>query len=564
MAIDRTDEDVIVIGSGAGGLTAAVAAALDGARVLVIEGEERLGGTAALSGGAAWIPLNPHMASAGIEDSREDAETYIRRILGNRFDDRMIGAFLETGPMMVADLEARTSAVRFLSYAGSDYHPDLPGAKPRARSLMAKPFDGRALGPWLHRLRLPMRELTVFGGMQVDAGEAIDLQYSWRRWRSAKVAVPLLARYAMDRLRHGRGTRMIRGQALVARLLKSALDLDVRFLTDARAVKLVREDLAVTGVVVEWAGKLSTLSASGGVIIATGGFSAEPDMVRKHIPYPERHLRIMPESGTGSGLKMAQAIGAAMGTDNADNGIWMPGSSRMHKNGRVDRYPHFAFDRCKPGALIVDGQGRRFVNEAAPYHVLVRAMHARGAVPAWLIGDRPFLRKYGMGLARPFPYPARPLVKDGYLIEASSLDELAARLGMDGAVLQATVRRLNELADEGVDHDFGKGGDIFTRALGDARHGPNPCLGRIERGPFYALALAPSDCGTTLGLQTDEFARVLDGAGAVIPGLYACGLDMHAVLRGNYPGAGTMIGPAMTFGYSAGRHAASRLKDAVG
>ncbi|WP_340314917.1 FAD-dependent oxidoreductase [Rhizorhabdus argentea] len=553
-----SEADVIVVGSGPAGLTAAIAAALAGSRVLVLEKTDLLGGTGAWSGGAAWVPCNPLMDADGVPDSFDAAQAYIRAVAGNLPDERMIATFLEQGPKVVAHLETRTTAVRFSSYGGSDYHPELAGATPRARSLLPLPYDGRELGSFLKLMRGPMPELTVFGGMQVDAAEAVDLQYSWKRWRSFKVATRLMARYAIDLLRYRRGTRMIRGQALIARLLRSAIDLGVEFQTSSKVEELLYVKGRVVGVRARRSSSLVDVKVVRGVVLATGGFSANPALVERHFPFPDKHLRVMPSANMGEGLQMAQAVGATMDQENADNGIWMPASSHRFPSGKIARYPHFAFDRCKPGALIVDKSGERFVNEAAPYHVLVRAMHARGAVPAWLIGDKRFLRKYGMGIARPFPYPYRKFVRQGYLIEGATLTELAAKLSINHQGLLDTVARMNRFAMSGVDEDFGKGGDMFTRALGDQEHGLNPCLGSIDRsGPFFALALYPSDCGSTLGLRTNENAQVLGRSGQPIEGLYACGLDMNSVLRGNYPGAGTMIGPAITFGYLAGSHAAS-------
>lgn len=554
--------DVLVIGSGVAGLTAAITAALSGCSVVVIEGEARIGGTTAWSGGAAWIPANPHMSEIGAEDSADQARSYIKTILGNHHDGRMVDAFLANGPEMVRFLEANTSAVRFVPYASPDYHPNIVGAAAKGRSMMAAPYDGRYLGAELDRMRGPMPELTVFGGMQVDPGEALHLQHSWRRWTSFKVATRLIGRYAIDRIRFGRGTRLIRGQALLARLFRSALDLGIEIRTSTRALRLIEEEGRVTGIAVSCRGTEQALSCHRGVVLATGGFSNNAEMVATHIPDADRHLVMLPGMGRGDGLAMAKALGGGTNTANTDNAIWMPGTARYRTDGTLrQRYPHFAFDRCKPGSILVNAQGRRFANEAQSYHMLVREMRANDAIPAWLIADHRFLRKYGMGLARPFPYPYRHLVREGYLKRGRSIAELAERIGVDSHALTQSVARMNRFAESGDDTDFGKGGDIFTRMLGDAEHGPNPCLGPIETAPFYALALYPSDCGTTLGLTTDEQARVLREDGTPIAGLYACGPDMNSVMRGNYPGGGTMIGPAMTFAFVAGRHIAGASQE---
>lgn len=552
--------DVVVMGSGAAGLTAALTAALGGCRVTLVEKAARIGGMTAGSGGAMWLPCNPLMPASGVRDTPELARAHIAAHLGDRYDPAMIDAFLKNGPEMVAFLESRSSAMRFMSYPGPDYHQDLPGAQPRARSLMPQYFDGRLLGEWLGRMAGPKPELTVFGGMQIEAGEAIDLQYSWRRWKSFKVAARLISRYAADRLRFGRGTRMIRGQALVARLLRSAIDAGVDIRTATTVTGLSFREGRVAGVTVEAGGLTGEIAAARGVVLATGGFSANPDRIAEHFPGASRHIAMFPAANRGDGIDLARALGGVLGPDNADNGIWMPASIRQRSDGSAQRYPHFAFDRCKPGAVVVNAEGQRFVNEGASYHVFVRAMRASNAVPAWLIGDHRFLRRYGMGMARPFPYPYRPLVRDGYLVQAGSIAALAGRIGVPADALADTVARMNRYAQSGRDEEFGKGEDIHSRALGDPAHGPNPTLGPIDTGPFYALALYPSDAGNTLALRTDGDARVLGQGDAPIPGLYACGLDMNSVLRGHYPGAGTMLGPAMTFAYAAGRHLAGSAR----
>lgn len=542
--------DVIVLGSGAAGLSAALTAALNGLSVLVIEKTAWLGGTTAWSGGAAWLPNNPLLAEGGSTDSPELARTYIKELIGNYYDAALIDAFLAGAPEMVDFLQQRSSAMRFQPLGMPDYHPELNGALPCGRSLLPLPYDGRQLGDWLSRLRKPKPEMTVFGGMQVDVAEINHLQNSWRSAKSFQIAAKLLFRYLTDRLRFGRGTRLIRGTALVARLLRSCIDAGVELRTETSATGLIREHGRVQGVIVEHRGNTENLHARRGVVIATGGFSANLEMRREAIPHADQHIVVVLDTNVGEGLQIAASAGAAFGPANAANAIWAPASQRYRSDGALSTYPHFAFDRCKPGAIMVDQSGRRFVNEASSYHTIGNAMHVHGIVPAWLIGDRRFLRKYGMGLARPAPYPVKHLVRSGYLTEAATIDELAAKIGANPEVLRETVQRMNSFARTGKDEDFGKGDDIYSRSLGDPSHKPNPTLGKIDKPPFYALPLYPTDAGTTLGLNTDSNARVLDGAGNIIPGLYATGLDMHSVMRGHYPGAGTMLGPALTFARS--------------
>ena len=542
--------DVIVLGSGAGGLTAAVTAAAKGCSVLLLEKAEALGGTMAWSGGGVWVPTNHHMAEIGEQDSIDTANLYIQSVLGNRYEPDMARAFVRNGAEAIAFVEGLGPWVRFVSYPGSDYHPDLPGAAKRARSMLAAPFDGRKLGPWLSKLRKPKPEVSVFGGLQIEAHEMRTFQNVFRSPVDFAKVIRRLARYGFDLLRHGRGTRLIRGNALAAALLRTALDLGIDIRTRAPAGRLLTNE---AGCVIGVRLNGEDILAKRGVVLATGGFSGNPEFVAEHIPNPAKHLQLLPSENVGDGARLAAGVGGIMGDDVGANAIYTPASSRLLSDGTRSVYPHFAFDRCKPGALLVGKDGRRFVNEAQSYHTLVQTMHECGAVPAWLIGDATFLHRYGMGLARPAPYPIGHLIKEGYLVEAPSLRALAAKIGVDADGLADSAARMNRYAREGADPDFNKGGDIYTRALGDPEHKPNPCLGPVEKPPFYALALYPTDVGTSLGLAINADAEVLDSSGNPIAGLYAAGLDAHAAMRGFYLGAGTQIGQAMAFGYAAGK-----------
>lgn len=548
-----TSVDVIVIGSGAGGLTSAIAAAKGGRTVLLVEKAQVIGGTTAWSGGGVWIPTNHHMDQAGEPDTPEKAATYIQAVLGNHYDAGMAAAFVRNGSAAIRFLEDSTRSVRFVSYPGSDYHPELPGAATKARTLLPKPFDGRTLGPWLKRLRRPKSEMTVFDGMQVETVEIKLFQNIFRSPVAFAKCMALLSRYGLDRALYGRGTRMIRGTALAAALLEAALDAGVDVRTGLQAKSLIKRGGRVCGVTFATASGPVEVTARSGVVLATGGFSANADLRAAYIPDAQHHLQLLPKENTGDGLALAQQAGAVIGSGVGSPAIYTPGSFRRLKNGQTSVYPHFAFDRCKPGALLVDASGRRFVNEAESYHTLVKRMHELGIAPAWLIGDHAFLRTYGMGLARAAPSPFKAFVREGYLIEAPTLAALAAKIGVDPVGLVKTAATMNRYAETGVDEDFGKGSSIYTRVLGDADHKPNPCLGPVATAPFYALALWPTDVGTSQGLDIGPDGSVKDADGAAIPGLFAAGLDAHASLRGYYPGAGTQIGQAIAFGYAAGR-----------
>ena len=546
--------DVIVLGSGAGGFTAAVTAAAKGRSVLLLEKAEVIGGTLAWSGGAAWIPTNAHMAEVGEPDSVEAAQLYIKSVLGNHYDPEMAGAFVRNGAEAASFVEGLGPWIRFVPYAGSDYHPELPGAARRARSMLPLPFDGRALGSWLPKLRRPKSEMTVFNGLQIETAEMRMFQDVFRSPAAFAKVVRRLSAYGFDLVRYGRGTRLIRGTALAAAFLRTALDLGIDIRTGQTAKRLLTDGAGrVTGIVLANGANETTILARHGVVLATGGFSGDAGLVAAHIPNAGDHLQLLPRENTGDGARLATDAGASMGTGAASNAIFAPASSRKLKNGQRSVYPHFAFDRCKPGALLVGKDGRRFANEAQSYHTLVQKMHECGVSPAWLVGDSSFRKRYGMGLARPAPHPYRHLIREGYLIEAPTLRDLAAKIGVDAEGLLDSAARMNRFAREGRDLDFQKGDDIYTRPLGDPEHGPNPSLGPIEHGPFYAVALYPTDVGTSLGLAIGPNAEVLDEDGKPVGGLYAAGLDAHASMRGFYLGAGTQIGQAMAFGYAAGK-----------
>lgn len=544
------ETDLLVLGAGAGGLAAAVTAAIGGCEVIVAEKTASLGGTMALSGGGIWIPCNPHMTG---EDSKEQAAQYLRNLLGNRFDDKLMTAFIENGAEMVSFLEANTETIRFFAADFmTDYEPGVEGAA-FGRTMSMPHFDASELGDDFAHLRPPLAQLTVFGGMQVDAADLDPLIGRWRSWRNFSHTARLLMRHGLDWSRSRKGRVLKSGNGVAARMIRAARDKGVHFLRNAPALKLLERDGRVVGAMLEIDGREVPVEARRGVVIATGGFAQDVAMRDRLIPFPDEHRSMLPAGNCGDGLRMATGIGASLGEELPNNGCWTPISIRHHQDGSTTAYPHIFLDRSRPGSIMVNQSGRRFVNEATHYQALVSEIHASRAVPSWLIASRAFVSKYGLGLVRPYE-PLGAYIQDGYLVEGHDIAELASRIGVDPVALTATVDRVNKDAIAGKDSEFGRGDSIYDRLYGDATHGPNPNFGALGEGPFYAVRIVPGDLGTFVGLTADEHARVLRN-GAPVPGLYAAGLDMQSIMGGAYPGAGSMLGPAFTFGYIAARHA---------
>jgi succinate dehydrogenase/fumarate reductase flavoprotein subunit len=325
---------------------------------------------------------------------------------------------------------------------------------------------------------------------------------------------------------------------------------------------LTQRDGAVAGAIVERDGERREIRARRGVVLACGGFPANDELQRRyysHVRDGRQHRFAPPPGNRGDGIRLGQTAGGVLAEDVAYAAAWAPVSIVPQPDGDTLPFPHF-YDRGKPGYIAVDPGGRRFTNESASYHdfvpAMVEACRAREATFCWLLCDHRAIRLYGMGAIGPAPLPLGRHLRNGYLLSARTWEELAARTGLEAAALKATIDRFNANAECGEDPDFGKGTDAYHRFNGDPRHGPNPCLAPLAQPPFYAMRLVPGDIGTFLGLRVDGRARVLDALGAPIEGLYAAGNDMTSVMGGTYPGAGITIGPALTFGYIAARHAA--------
>lgn len=546
--------DLVVLGAGAAGMTAALTAARLGLAVELLEKAAVVGGSTAVSAGSVWVPNTRH---APPDDSIERARSYLQATVGDRLRPELCEAFLARGPEMVAFLEAE-GELRFRAYP---HHPDYlaaaTGATLHGRVLEALPFDGRLLGRDFGLLRPPLPEFTLLGGMMVDRTDIGHLLNATGSAKSLWHALVLVTRFGADRLRYPRGTRLVMGNALAGRLLYALLRAGVPVRTGAAVTGLVASGGRVEGVTLAGGGRLL---ARRGVVLATGGFSRHPELRRRLLPAPVAEHTPLVESVTGDGVSMGLRAGGRLGEGHAEASFWAPMSIRRRRDGSTAVFPHFVLDRGKPGLVAVDRTGRRFVNEATTYHLFGQAMHAadrvRPTIPCFFVCDHAFVLKYGLGMVRPRGLNLAGAVADGYVKRTGSLADLAQALGIEPAALQETVARNNAHAAAGIDPEFGTGGDAYQRNLGDATHGPNPCLGPIATAPFYAIEVRPGDIGASVGLVTDADARVLDADGRPLPGLYACGNDMDSMMAGIYPGPGITIGPAMTFGWIAARHAA--------
>jgi succinate dehydrogenase/fumarate reductase flavoprotein subunit len=558
--------DVIVVGAGAAGMAAACTAAALDQRVLLIECSDRIGGTTAISGGMVWIPANHKMLEAGLDDSLEQARAYLSATVPGADDDPRMKAFVARGDEALRFLEMHT-AMKFQPVRRyPDYYPDRPGATPGGRVLEPVPFDGRSLGPDFALLRDPLPEFMLFGGMMISRSDLTTLRRIGSSPRALWHAAGLAWRYARQRLTAHRGTSLYLGNALAARLLKSLRDLKVDLLTSVRVEQLSVEQERVTGVVLEERGQRRTVQARRAVILAAGGISRHRMLRQQYVPAAAGDLSAVVDTGAQvSGAELAMLAGAQISPTSRTLAFWVPASVGQRADGSTAVFPHTVTDRAKPGLIAVNRDGVRFVNEAVSYHEFVQAQlrDADRNIPAWLICDSRFLWKYGLGRVRPFALSLRQECASGYLQRADTLADLASKIDVPAQALVDTVARFNAGAARGVDAEFGRGGDIYQRHLGDAQQQPNPCVAPLLRPPFFGVAVQPADLGMAAGVMTDEHARALRGDGTRIEGLYACGNDMHSVMNGSYPGPGITLGPALVFGYLAARSACERENSAA-
>ncbi|MCA2210925.1 FAD-binding protein [Nocardia rosealba] len=537
----------LVVGSGAGGLTGALAAADRGLDTLIIEKAAHYGGSTALSGGGIWVPNNPTLLREGLRDDRADVRAYLDAVVGDRVPTANLDRFIDEGPRMLEFLET-SPHLRFQWCTGySDYHPEAPGGRPAGRSIEPLPVDLKQLGPDEDLLR--PAALATPPGLFITSKDFVQLNMVTRTWKARWTALltglraikAIVLRRHMDTL----------GRALIARLRLALRDAGVPLWLNTPLRSLITDDTgAVIGVLAERDGREIRIRARDGVLLATGGFEHNQAMRKQYLPDGGRdNFSAASADNTGDGIVAGEKVGAAV--DLMDDAWWMPSFQRPEGVNQV-----LVSERSIPCSIIVDSSGARFTNEAAPYVTFVHAQLAGSHDPAWLIFDAKAKSRYPIGGVVPGQKFPASWLESGLLRTGATVDELAAAIGVPALGLRESVERFNGFARNGHDDDFGRGDSAYDNYYGDPTL-PQPTLDPLDRGPYYALRIRIGDLGTKGGLVYNENAQVLRADGSIIDGLYAAGNTSAAVMGNDYAGAGATIGPAMVFGYVAADHAAT-------
>jgi len=556
--------DVLVIGSGAGGMVSAIRAHDLGLKTMLVEKADRFGGTSAVSGGGIWIPMNADFP----EDSEAAAMDYLRACTKGKVPEAKLLAYVRNGKRLVDQL--RGWSIGYSAVPGySDYCPWLPGAMPGGRTMMPHAFDARKLGDEIFRMREPHPTHKVFGRMQVNLDEMGPLIKRTKGWW--RTGARMMLRYWTDvpfRLFSSRDRRVTTGNAMIGGLRKAMLDRGIPLKLKTAFSEFITEDDRVVGAVVVERGNRYSIRARHGVIVATGGFEKNQGLRDKYMPKstPTDYSLTPGVNNVGDALTAGIAIGAD--TEFLDQAWWVP-AMRVPAPGfnNADMRAALFMERGYPHTMCVNRNGVRFANEAMSYNDFGAAMleddRKTGAnAPCWFIFDATARNRYPLGTVMPSIFwPDWRLPRewmDNVLYRAGSIHELAHKIDVDPAALAASVARYNGFAKTGKDEDFDRGGNSYDTFFGDFRNSPNPCLGPIDKAPFYAMQLDIGDIGTKGGLKTDANANVLRADGSPIVGLYATGNVAGAVTYDSYPGAGATLGPAMTFGMVAAEHIAHR------
>jgi 3-oxosteroid 1-dehydrogenase len=545
--------DFVVVGSGCGGLTAALTANAIGLDTLVVEKAGVYGGSTALSGGNIWIPNNPALKREGLADSRDDVRRYLDAVVGDRVPAANIDAFIDNGPRTMEFLEHTSPYLRFQWCTGySDYHPEKPGGRARGRTIEPLPFDLKKLGDDEQWLR--PAALATPGGLFVTSKEFARLNMVMRTWAGRRAALQTVGRAVKSIvLRRHMDTL---GRALIGRLRLAAKEAGIPLWLNTPLQSLITDQSgAVVGVQARRAGGVIRIRARKGVLLAAGGFEHNGEM-RKHFLRDGGKDNYSAGSldNTGDGITAGQAVGGAV--DLMDDAWWMPAFKRPDGVMSV-----LVSERSIPRSIIVNQTGRRFVNEAAPYVTFVHQQLAGGHDPIWFVFDRKAKNRYQFGGVMPGQKFPDDWYTSGLMHRADTLDALAASIGVPPSSLRETIDRFNGFAHDGNDGDFGRGDSAYDNYYGDPSL-PHPTMDVIDSAPYYAVRIQAGDLGTKGGLVYNANGQVLRADGTVIAGLYATGNASASVMGNDYAGAGATIGPAMVFGFIGARHAAESDCDA--
>lgn len=552
--------DVVVVGSGAGGMTAALLASDLGLDAVVIEKAALIGGTTAVSAGVIWVPANPQSAAIGYPDSFDEALTYLQHTIGEDYDAQRVGAYLETGPALVRYLEGH-SEIAFQAAPLPDYYSSLPGGKDKYRALDPLPLDAHALGDEISLLR-PSHPQIVVAGMTFTTAEVATVLRKDPGWLRL-ILRQLISQYSrlFWRIKHRRSPRLTLGNALVARCMLSLRQRSVPIWRSCALKSLVCDEQGVAGIVAQQSDRLLRIKARSGVILAAGGFGSNPELRRTYLSRsPNTERSVAPEVNHGDAIIAGKHIGAE--TALMDEAWWIP----VYRLRDSQLTCGMFLERAFPGCIIVNRQGQRFMNDAANYDEAGRAMadavvQGQQEQPCYYIFDARYRRNYIAGPLQAMPGCLDPLLSAevrALIIKAPSLAALAARLDIEPAKLEATIERYNQQAARGVDDDFARGEEPYDRHYSDPRVHPNSTMAPLSEAPFYAIPIYAGDIGTKGGLVTDKNACVSNTNGDVIKGLYAVGNSAASMMGRSYPGGGVTIGPSMIFAARAVLHMTGR------
>jgi len=537
------ETDVLVVGSGGAALAAAILAHDNGARVIMIERSDKVGGTTADSGGLTWVPQHHLMAERGGSDSRQEALTYCKTLAKGRVADELLETYVDMAPLMARYMEEHTP-LKYETTSYPDYHPEFEGGHTAESS--------RSLGPVLFN-KNDLGEAT--SNLRSNRNPGIPMLFSeLEKWEAGTKINQVPFDVIAERMEQGLAGF---GEALVGHLYKGCLDRGIEPMLNTRGLELIMENGEVIGLLAGQGGKNLYISAGKGTILACGGFEWNKDLVAAFLPgditYPNS-----PPFNEGDGLKMSMSAGAqldGMCENWGSISIVIPGEESDGKPyGRIS-----LSERNLPHCIIVNRRGARFVNESASYNDMFKAFWILNPntceyenLPAWHIFDQQYFDKYPCMTIMPGDQVPE------YIERGDTIEALAQKVGIDPEALKITIERFNQFAKEGIDQDFQRGESAYDKYYGDKDQRPNPALGKIEKPPFYALPAYTGSIGTKGGAKINRNAQVMHVSGKPIPGLYAAGNAAAPVSGPSYFGAGGTIGPAMVFGYLAGRHAARR------